>query len=52
MTLITEPEDLREASLFWMSRLNEDESPLLQKTLKEALAKAMWNSKGEEEDLS
>ena len=52
VTLITEPEDLREASLFWMSRLNEDESPLLHKTLKEALASAMWNSKGEEEDLS
>jgi Plant transposon protein len=51
VTLISESEDLREASLFWMSRLNEDESPLLHKNLNDALATAMWNSKGEEADF-
>jgi hypothetical protein len=51
-TLITEPEDLREASLFWMSRLNEDKSPLLHKNIKDTLTTAMWNTKGEEADLS
>jgi hypothetical protein len=50
--LITEPEDLREASLFWMSRLNEDKSPLLHKNIKDVLATAMWNTKGDETDLS
>jgi hypothetical protein len=52
VTLISEPDDLREASLFWMLRLNEDESPLLHKKLKDALAAEMWYSKGEEADLS
>jgi hypothetical protein len=52
VTLISEPEDLRDVSLFWMSRLDEDESPVLHKTLKDALAIAMWNSKEREADLS
>jgi Plant transposon protein len=50
VTLISEPEDLRESSLFWMARLDEDKSPLLHKKLKNALATAMWNSKGGEAD--
>jgi Plant transposon protein len=45
-TLITEPEDLREASLFWASRLDEEESPRIQKELKNALASYMWAQKG------
>jgi hypothetical protein len=50
VTLICDPENLREASLFWMARLDEDESPLLHKKLKDALATAKWNSKGGEVD--
>jgi hypothetical protein len=46
VTLISEPE----SSLFWMARLDEDESPLLHTKLMDALATAMWNSKGGEAD--
>jgi hypothetical protein len=50
VTLISEPEDLREASLFGIARLDDNESPLLHKKLKGALAAAMWNSNGGEVD--
>jgi hypothetical protein len=50
VTLISEPEGLRECSLFWMARLDEDAIPLLHKKLKGALATAMWNSKVGEAD--
>jgi hypothetical protein len=46
VTLISEPEDLREASLLRIARLDDNESPLLHKKLKGALATAMWNSNG------
>jgi hypothetical protein len=48
VNLITEPEDMREASLFWMARLSEEDSPLLHRELKQALASAMWDAKGGE----
>jgi hypothetical protein len=50
VNLIAEPEDLREASFFWMARLSEDGSPLQHRELKEALASAMWEVKGSEVD--
>jgi hypothetical protein len=48
VNLITEPEDMREASLFWMARLSEEDSPLLHRELKQALESAMWDAKGGE----
>jgi hypothetical protein len=46
VNLITEPEEVRESSLFWMARLIEKESPILHKELREALAYATWEAKG------
>jgi hypothetical protein len=48
VNLITEPEEVREASLFRMARLSEEESPILHWELKEALVFAMWEEKGRE----
>jgi hypothetical protein len=48
VNLIAEPEDLREASLFWMARLSEEDSPLLHRELKQALESAMREAKGGE----
>jgi hypothetical protein len=50
--LVEEPEDLKKSSLFWMARLNEEESPHLQDSLKLALASLMWSVKGETADLA
>jgi Plant transposon protein len=46
VSLVTEPENLREASMFWMARLNEEDSPKSHDELKNALASLMWEHKG------
>jgi hypothetical protein len=46
VNLITEAKEMWEASVFWMTRLSEEDSPLLHRNLKEALASAMWEAKG------
>jgi hypothetical protein len=46
--LITEPEEVRELSLLWMTRFSEKESPIMHKELKEARASAVWEAKGHE----
>jgi hypothetical protein len=38
---ITEPESLKEASIFWMARLGEEDSPHLHRALKDPLASMM-----------
>jgi hypothetical protein len=45
VNLIIEPGEVREASLFWMARLSEKESPILHGQLKEALFSAMLEAK-------
>jgi hypothetical protein len=51
VTLITEPENLREASLFWMARLDEEESPQIHDNLKNALASMIWAHKSSSTDF-
>jgi hypothetical protein len=50
VNIITEPEEVRENSLFRMARLSEEKSPILYRELKEALASAMWEEKGRESE--
>jgi hypothetical protein len=52
VTLITEPENLREASPFWMARLDEEESPQIHDNLTKALPSMMWAHKGSSADFS
>jgi 23S rRNA A1618 N6-methylase RlmF len=52
VTLITEPETLREASVFWMEPLDEKESPQIHDQLKNALASMVWEHKGSSADFS
>jgi hypothetical protein len=49
--MTTEPETLKEASIFWMARLDEEECPHHHRSLKNALASMMWNHKGNGVDL-
>jgi hypothetical protein len=50
--LVEEPKDLKKSSLFWMARLNEEESPYIQDSIMHALASLMWSVKGETADLT
>jgi Plant transposon protein len=52
VSLITEPNNLRKASLFRMARLNEKEVPQLHEDLKNALASSMWAQKGSSAETS
>jgi hypothetical protein len=52
VTLIIEPKNLREASLFWMARFDEEETPQIHDQLKNALASIIWAHKSSSAEFS